>query len=322
MLLSQLEYFRVVARHEHISHAAEELCIAQPALSATISKMEKELGVPLFNRTGRNIELNDAGRRLLTHADYIFGQISAMDQALAKTQELLENEITISVSNSMFLGGWLHNFVLENPKIRLRQRMLSEAQMVEALMNETIDVAIGEFDSDIPGIVRKVIVEDEYVFSVAKSHPLAQKESVVFEDIRNENVISLPSNTIYKIADKVFALKECKPNIVFEGNHRMMSKLEMENKGIVFSTKQMIYTMYQAEKLKELAFVEKPVVIYSISDLDCRCKFCLCWKKGRELPAMAHKFIDAMEQSYPRYYDDESYKLEYKQFLSPGGEHE
>ena len=54
MLLSQLNYFRVVARHEHISHAAEELMVAQPALSATIGKIEKELGVPLFNRTGRN----------------------------------------------------------------------------------------------------------------------------------------------------------------------------------------------------------------------------------------------------------------------------
>ena len=75
MLLSQLNYFRVVARHEHISHAAEELRVAQPALSATISKIEKELGVPLFNRTGRNIELNDAGRRLLDHADYMFDKL-------------------------------------------------------------------------------------------------------------------------------------------------------------------------------------------------------------------------------------------------------
>ena len=82
MLLSQLNYFRVVARHEHISHAAEELRVAQPALSATISKIEKELGVPLFNRTGRNIELNDAGRRLLDHADYMFDKLEELEQVL------------------------------------------------------------------------------------------------------------------------------------------------------------------------------------------------------------------------------------------------
>lgn len=50
MLLSQLNYFRTVAHHQHISHAAEELRVAQPALSSTISKLEKELGVPLFDR--------------------------------------------------------------------------------------------------------------------------------------------------------------------------------------------------------------------------------------------------------------------------------
>ena len=134
MLLSQLEYFRVVAKHEHISHAAEELRIAQPALSTTISKLEKELGVPLFDRIGRNIELNDAGRRLLAHADYLFEQIEEMEKSLEQTREILENEVAISVSNSMFLGGWLHNFVLDNPKIRLHQRMLSEDQMLEALL--------------------------------------------------------------------------------------------------------------------------------------------------------------------------------------------
>ena len=137
MLLSQLEYFRVVAKHEHISHAAEELRIAQPALSTTIGKLEKELGVPLFNRTGRNIELNDAGRRLLAHADYLFEQIASMESALEQTKEILENELNISVSNSMFLGSWLHSFVLANPKIRLRQKMLSEQQMLEALKEES-----------------------------------------------------------------------------------------------------------------------------------------------------------------------------------------
>ena len=119
MLLSQLNYFRTVAHHQHISHAAEELRVAQPALSSTISTLEKELGVPLFDRIGRNIILNDAGQRLLHHADYIFTQLDALNAALLQTDEFHENEFTLSVSNSMFLNGWLQQFVLDNPKIRL-----------------------------------------------------------------------------------------------------------------------------------------------------------------------------------------------------------
>ena len=307
MLLSQLNYFRVVARYQHISRAAEALMVAQPALSATISKLEKELGVPLFNRQGRNIELNEAGRRLLVHADFVFEQLEAMEQSLAQTKEILENEFTLSVSNSMFLNGWLQQFVLDNPKIRLRQKMLSENQMLEALLEESIDVALGEFDQDIPGIVRKTIVEDEYVITIPKGHPLAEKQEIFFADIQNENIVALPSNTIFKIADRMFAQRECKPNVVFEGNQRMMTKMMHLNRGILFASRQMLYMPYLS---KDRFFNELPsyeVIVRSIADLECHYHLALCWKEERELPMMARKFIDAMEQSYPKYQQDEAY---------------
>ncbi len=307
MLLSQLNYFRVVARYQHISRAAEALMVAQPALSATISKLEKELGVPLFNRQGRNIELNEAGRRLLVHADFVFEQLEAMEQSLAQTKEILENEFTLSVSNSMFLNGWLQQFVLDNPKIRLRQKMLSENQMLEALLEESIDVALGEFDQDIPGIVRKTIVEDEYVITIPKGHPLAEKQEIFFADIQNENIVALPSNTIFKIADRMFAQRECKPNVVFEGNQRMMTKMMHLNRGILFASRQMLYMPYLS---KDRFFNELPsyeVIVRSIADLECHYHLALCWKEERELPMMARKFIDAMEQSYPKYQQDEDY---------------
>lgn len=307
MLLSQLNYFRVVARYQHISRAAEALMVAQPALSATISKLEKELGVPLFNRQGRNIELSEAGRRLLVHADFVFEQLEAMEQSLAQTKEILENEFTLSVSNSMFLNGWLQQFVLDNPKIRLRQKMLSENQMLEALLEESIDVALGEFDQDIPGIVRKTIVEDEYVITIPKGHPLAEKQEIFFADIQNENIVALPSNTIFKIADRMFAQRECKPNIVFEGNQRMMTKMMHLNRGILFASRQMLYMPYLS---KDRFFNELPsyeVIVRSIADLECHYHLALCWKEERELPMMARKFIDAMEQSYPKYQQDEDY---------------
>lgn len=307
MLLSQLNYFRVVARYQHISRAAEKLMVAQPALSATISKLEKELGVPLFNRQGRNIELNDAGRRLLLHADFVFEQLEAMEQSLAQTKEILENEFTLSVSNSMFLNGWLQQFVLDNPKIRLRQKMLSESQMLEALLEESIDVALGEFDQDMPGIVRKIIVEDEYVITIPKGHPLAEKQEIFFADIQHENIVALPANTIFKIADRMFAQRDCKPNIVFEGNQRMMTKMMRLNQGILFASRQMLYMPYLSKNRFSQETPSYEVIMRSIADLECRYHLALCWKEERELPMMARKFIDAMEQGYPKYQQDEGY---------------
>ncbi len=320
MLLSQLEYFRVLAKHEHVSHAAEELRIAQPALSNTLSKLEKELGMPLFDRVGRSITLNDAGKRLLAHTEYLFEQLEMMERAMEQTKEILENVVTISVNNSMFFANWLQNFVLDHPKIRLHQRMLSESQMIDALLDESIDVAIGEFNEDIPGIVRKVLVNDEYVFTVMASHPLAKKKTILFEDVRDIEVIALPSNTTAKIADRVYAQKDCQPKIIFEGSHRMMSKLEMEGNGIVFATKQMFYAMVLQAKENHQFDEYEPVIIHTISDIDCHCNLCMCWKEGRELPAMAGKFIEAMDSTYPRYTDDREFLKEYGRNWDEGAE--
>ncbi len=65
MDLLQLKYFQVAAQLEHMTRAAERLSIAQPSLSQSIAKLEEELGVPLFDRQGRRIQLNQFGRVFL-----------------------------------------------------------------------------------------------------------------------------------------------------------------------------------------------------------------------------------------------------------------
>lgn len=301
MLLSQLEYFQVVARHQHISRAAEELRIAQPSLSMTIGKLEKELGVQLFDRQGRNIVLNHAGQRLLDHTNFILEQIGKMEHALKQTREATENAFIMSVSNSMFLNGWLQQFVLANPKIQLQQRMLSEAQMIEALLEESVDIAIGEFAYDTPGIIRQTIVEDEYIIMVPVFHPLAEKDSLLFEDIVNEPLLSLPSNTIHRIANTIFAQKDCEPNIIFEGHQRMLGKMLRIGRGLLFGSRQMIYMKsgwVQPFRREEDCY---EIMVLPIRDVDCHCKLSICWKEGRQLPLMAKRFIEAIETKYPKY---------------------
>jgi DNA-binding transcriptional LysR family regulator len=66
--LLQLRYFQAVARHQHVSRAAAELRVAQPALSRAIARLEAELGVPLFDRRGRRVRLNRFGVMFLARA--------------------------------------------------------------------------------------------------------------------------------------------------------------------------------------------------------------------------------------------------------------
>ena len=75
MDLTQLQYFQILAREENMSRAAEKLHVAQPAISASLSRLEKELDARLFDRKGRKIVLNSAGKIFLDFTDRVLGDL-------------------------------------------------------------------------------------------------------------------------------------------------------------------------------------------------------------------------------------------------------
>jgi len=85
MDLLQLRYFRVVARLEHMTKAPRSFFIAQPSLSQTIGRLEKEIGVPLFDRHGRVIRLNQFGKAFLEHVETLFREL---EEGQRKVQDM------------------------------------------------------------------------------------------------------------------------------------------------------------------------------------------------------------------------------------------
>ena len=120
MELLQLYYFQVTARCEHISAAARQLHIAQPALSQTIRRLENELGTPLFDRTGRHIRLNRYGKIFLKYTDTV---LNALTDARAEISEALcasRQQVTLCVlAASSLLPDILEQFTLQYPKYPL-----------------------------------------------------------------------------------------------------------------------------------------------------------------------------------------------------------
>ena len=75
MDITQLEYFRTVARLGNVTRAAQELNLTQPSLSKAMARLEDSLGVKLFDREGKKIRVNNCGKALLRHVDQIFLEI-------------------------------------------------------------------------------------------------------------------------------------------------------------------------------------------------------------------------------------------------------
>lgn len=307
MKLSQLYYFKIVAEEEHISRAAERIHISQPSLSATIRRLETELGTPLFDRRGRNIFLNDEGKKLLEHVNFIFEQTFLLQKSFEQKDFHLAHGLSMGVNNNLFLDGWLSGFIKGNTSARITQELLAEDQMIQGLLDESLDLAIGIFP-EIPSDIDHVqLLEDEYCVAVPHNHPLAQKDSLTFEDIRNEPFTAVSSKRVNSFIYPLFAQRDAKPNVIFEGNQTIMFKLLNEGRALLFSTRQLMYAQLLATE-NETVFSNAPLPsLMSVSDLDTTFSLSLCWKKGRALPSMAQKLKDSLINDYPLYSDDDTF---------------
>ena len=119
MELLQLKYFKKVAETGKISTAAAALFISSPALSATISRLERELGAKLFDRHSNRIVLNENGEIFLRYVNQVFASLDSAKRELAEAAARRENEVHIGLVNGDIWREMLFYFTVAHPEIRL-----------------------------------------------------------------------------------------------------------------------------------------------------------------------------------------------------------
>ncbi|GLX08640.1 LysR family transcriptional regulator [Microbispora sp. NBRC 16548] len=192
----ELEAFLTLAEELHFGRTAERLRVSTSRISQTIAKLERRVGVPLFDRTSRRVELTPLGRRLHEEVRPAWQQIiSAFEQAVAAGRGLTG---TLRVAFVGAAGGQL----LVGAAELLRRRepgcdvQLREAQMVDLmpwLRDGEVDVALGTFPVEEPGIATgPVLVSEARMLAVPSGHPFARRESVSLEDLARVPLLQLP----------------------------------------------------------------------------------------------------------------------------------
>ena len=139
----QLEYFRAVARELHFTRAAAALNIAQPALSQHIRKLERQLGLTLFERDRHGVELTPAGAALLDHAERILADIAAVDDELRDWAGGVRGVIRLGAARGVMtrLARVLAGFGAEYPAVDVHLREETTAEMVADLHAGRLDAA-------------------------------------------------------------------------------------------------------------------------------------------------------------------------------------
>jgi DNA-binding transcriptional LysR family regulator len=222
MELRHLRYFEAVARHSHVTRAAAELHIAQPALSKQISQLEAELGVALFDRVGRSVRLTEAGEALLPHARAVMAQVDAARAEMAERIGLRRGRATVGTTPTVgvrLLPQALASFAQQYPGIELRLHEAGVQTLMELLETGALDVAIVTLPVADEALTVVPLLTEELVLVVATKHPLAQRAAITMAELTNERWVLLPEN--YDLREATLTACEQAsfvPRIVLDGS--------------------------------------------------------------------------------------------------------
>lgn len=223
MELRHLRYFVAVAEELHFGRAAERLGIAQPPLSQQIKALEQEIGVPLFSRTKRHVELTAAGSVFLNESRKI---LALSEQAARAAQRAARGEIgQLEVG---FVGSAVYGDVSSvfrhmrerYPEISLNLQDLTSEEQVEAMKTYRLDV--GLVRPPVVGaesLVMQVISREPIVVVLPRTHSLAGRKKIAIEELAKEPFVQIPRHVgpgFYDQFIRVCAQAGFSPNVVQE----------------------------------------------------------------------------------------------------------
>lgn len=237
MDLVQLKYFVVVAESGHLTNAAKKLNIAQPALSVSIARLEREVGVPLFDRIGRNIYLNHCGEIFLERARQALYIMDRAQQEIQTYCAQLENAITIGIVSKPCSWTMLMSFKKLYPAGKIRQMEITPDTVEEELQLENLDYVIASNPVESEGIACEIIREEPMMLAVPAGHRLADREWVRLADAAQENFINLPANYEYRaLTDAMCRSVGFEAKVVKECFHCHMAELVASGEGVALMT--------------------------------------------------------------------------------------
>lgn len=221
MNFNHLEFFITLAKIQNYTKAAELLYITQPSLTYAISNLEKELGVRLFQKKGRNIELTIAGEIFYKE---ISSGVNSINAALNKMESISKGSGFINIGSlrtltKKFVPVTLKSFKEINPNLDISFKIHTSTglsvDLVEGLKRKEYDVVFTSFIKNQPNISFYPVFEQKLVIIVHQQHELAKYDELDIKDIINYDFISFGNTSgLFNVIESMFSEHNLKPHIV------------------------------------------------------------------------------------------------------------
>lgn len=204
MEITQMRYLRAIVQYGGFSEAAVHLHVTQPALSKSISKLEDEMGVPLFVRKGNRTTLTRQGKILLGYCATVLDTIESGIGAVKESVGLKRGRLTIAISEEMFVKNLIYDFLSRNPEVSFTCHLMSQQEMVRALEEGTVDFVLSGQPVQGENIDWQVIHKGHLAAVLSRSDPLLKKNCIFMEDLKDYwfcigNLRTNPGSSVYQL---------------------------------------------------------------------------------------------------------------------------
>ena len=216
MELTQLKYFYALAQNQHVTRTAEQLHIAQPSLTQSIRRLEKELNVKLFKSIGRNIILTECGKYLQRKIEPILKTLNEIPEELLSLNDARKKMLKINVLAASTL---ITNTIIHYQKIHPEVRF----QIVQNIETEDADITIFTrefFQQPLASKDSYYIFSEEIFLAVPNTSEYVGQTSVCLSEMAGKSFISLAGTKgLRSICDRFCLHAGFKPNVVFESDN-------------------------------------------------------------------------------------------------------
>lgn len=207
MNLRDLQYIIAVADTRHFGNAAKKCFVSQPTLSGQIKKLEDELGISIFERTNRSVEVTPVGEAILQHARNMVEQSEAIRQLAIAHRDPLAGPLRIGIIPT--LSSYLLPLILmplkqQHPRLSL---VLSEEMtdvLVKRLINYELDAVILATAVEEPELVSSALFDEPFWVAYSADHPFYLKQKITKKDLQKENLLLLSEGNC--LAEQIMGL--------------------------------------------------------------------------------------------------------------------
>ncbi len=217
----QLLYFKTLAKVENFTRASIELSLSQPALSRSISRLEEEVGVPLFERKSRGVILNKYGQIFLEHADRALAEIADAKQEIHDLVHPYHGTISlafIQTLGSSFVPELISSFQKDYPDIHFQLYQHATSKILSQLESAEIDIGFCSPNEPTENLSSISIVKDELFLIVPIDHRLAGVDEVDLSEVAHDPfVLFKPETAVRDVTERLCHEAGFHPKMSFEG---------------------------------------------------------------------------------------------------------